>query len=781
MKATIRKLKFAIRDPQFAVLPLGMALCFLGAKPSAFVAASVANNLIVSAVTKDGERPGAALPSGFIETQISGLSEPTAMAINADGRIFVCQQTGALRVIKNGVLLPAPFLSVTVDSSGERGLLGVAFDPNFEVNHWVYVYYTVPAPVHNRVSRFTASVTNPDVAAAGSETILLELNNLSATNHNGGALHFGPDGKLYIATGENAISSNSQSLSNVLGKILRLNPDPNNLIPSDNPFFATASGNNRSIWALGLRNPFTFTFQPGTGRMHINDVGQSAWEEVNVGSAGSNFGWPNCEGTCNSTGVTNPLYQYANDAATCAITGGAFYNPTSTNFPAEYVGKYFLADFCAGWIKYFDPQNAPSAGAASTFANGIAAPVDLQVANDGSLYYLARGSNSLFRVLYNDNTTPRFQFTADTYSVAESTRSVAITVRRLGNPLSTVSVDFATDDNLSFIECGFINGVADQRCDYLLTSGTLAFAPNDLEKSFSVMLFDDQYQEGDETFSVSLSNPAGGAQLGNITTATVRLTDNDSATVTNPIDDARYFVRQHYADFLQRLPDAAGEDFWTDQIEQCASTDAQCIANRRIAVSASFFFSVEFSESGGYVYQLYTAAFGDQQSYRPSYEQFLPDRARVIGDSTLEQGKLELANIFAQRVEFTSRYPLNLTAADFVDAILATVQQGSGLTFTAQERQQFIDNVNTGGRGVMLKNLGDNAALKQALFNRSFVLMQYFGYLRRDPEQEGYDFWLRILDAQSENISGMVCAFITSQEYQQRFNTVFTRTNDSCS
>src|SRR6266566_7508048 len=193
----------------------------------------------------------ATLPPGFTEAQVgSNLSgSPTAMAFAPDERLFVCQQGGQLRVIKNGALLPTPFLAVTVDSSGERALLGVAFDPGFSANHFVYIYYTATTPVtHNRVSRFTA---NGDVAVPGSEVALLDLNPLSsATNHNGGAMHFGPDGKLYIAAGENATPSNSQTLSNLLGKILRINPD--GTIPPDNPFFGSATGNNRSIWALGL-------------------------------------------------------------------------------------------------------------------------------------------------------------------------------------------------------------------------------------------------------------------------------------------------------------------------------------------------------------------------------------------------------------------------------------------------------------------------------------------------------------------------------------------------
>jgi glucose/arabinose dehydrogenase len=215
----------------------------------------------------------AAVPTGFSETQVvTGLASPTAMAFAPDGRIFVCQQGGQLRVIKDGVLLTQPFLSVSVDSAGERGLLGVAFDPNFAANQYVYVYYTTRLPAtHNRISRFTA---NGDVAVAGSETIILELDNLSAaTNHNGGALHFGDDGKLYAAVGDNANGANAQTLANLHGKMLRLNAD--GTIPADNPFVAQTTGRNQAIWALGLRNPFTFAFQAGTGRMFINDVGQN--------------------------------------------------------------------------------------------------------------------------------------------------------------------------------------------------------------------------------------------------------------------------------------------------------------------------------------------------------------------------------------------------------------------------------------------------------------------------------------------------------------------------
>jgi glucose/arabinose dehydrogenase len=346
------------------------------------------------------ETRAATVPAGFTDTLVAGdLANATAMAMAPDGRIFVCLQNGALRVVKNGALLPTPFHTVAVNALGERGLLGVAFDPNFNTNGFVYVYYTTASsPIHNRVSRFTA---NGDVAVAGSETVLLDLNNLStATNHNGGAMHFGPDGKLYVAVGENAMPSNSQTLGNLLGKMLRLNADGS--IPTDNPFYNTASGQNRAIWALGLRNPYTFNFQPGTGRMFINDVGQNAVEEINDGIAGSNYGWPNCEGACANPNFRDPVFQYTH-AQGCAITGGVFYNPATQQFPAGYAGKYFYADFCTSWIRLLDPSSLT----ATEFLTGASSPVDLLVSPDGSLYYLQRGANGqLRRIQYPAGQTP---------------------------------------------------------------------------------------------------------------------------------------------------------------------------------------------------------------------------------------------------------------------------------------------------------------------------------------------------------------------------------------
>lgn len=348
---------------------------------------------------------GATVPSGFAETRVTdGLGRPTAMAFAPDGRLFVADQDGRLWVVKNGVRLPTPFVTLNVDTTLERGLLGVAFDPDFTTNRWVYVYYTAKTPtIHNRLSRFTAS---GDVAVSGSEQILFDLPPLSsAPNHNGGALHFGPDGRLYIAVGDNARSRNGQDLNTVLGKVLRLNRDGS--IPGDNPFSTTTSGQNRAIWALGFRNPFTFAFQPGPGRMFINDVGAQSWEEINDGIAGGNYGWPDVEGPSSDPRFRSPVFSYAhgNGSTTgCAITGGAFYNPATAQFPSPYVGDYFFADYCNGWIRKLDPAANYSV---TDFVTGAHAVVDVDVGPDGSLYYLSRGgTGQVYRVAYTGSQAP---------------------------------------------------------------------------------------------------------------------------------------------------------------------------------------------------------------------------------------------------------------------------------------------------------------------------------------------------------------------------------------
>jgi glucose/arabinose dehydrogenase len=472
--------------------------------------------------------PAATVPSGFTETVVAtGLSSATRMAFAPDGRLFVCQQGGALRVIKNGVLLPTPFVTLTVSSSGERGLLGVTFDPNFASNHYVYVYYTATTPAtHNRVSRFTA---NGDVAVAGSESVIIDLNNLSsATNHNGGAIHFGPDGKLYIAVGENANPANAQTLTNLLGKMLRINSDGS--IPTDNPFFNTATGINRAIWAWGLRNPYSFSFQRTTGRMFINDVGQSTWEEINDGIAGSNYGWNNCEGFCSPANANfrDPLYEYAHSGGTptgCSIIGSDFYNPTVAQFPATYVGQYFFGDYCGGFIRVVDPAS-PSTSV--PFVTGISSLVDLAVNNDdGSLYYLTQGG-SVVKIQYG--------FIISEYRTRGLNGANDEFVEFFNNADSSVTV--STADGSS----GWALVASDGAMRFVIPNGTVIpshkhyLAVNNGTNGYSLAT----YAAGDLTYATEIPDNAGIALFRTSNAANFIIANRLDATGTDAVTNTLY-------------------------------------------------------------------------------------------------------------------------------------------------------------------------------------------------------------------------------------------------
>ena len=345
----------------------------------------------------------AALPDGFgLSLLTENLTLPTALQEAPDGRLFVTEKGGAVRVVKpNGTLVATPAITLDVETESERGLLGITIDPNFATNRFVYVYYTVPPATpegnaHNRISRFTMV---GDTINANTEFVLEDLDPLEGSHHNGGALHFGTDGRLYVAVGDNASPGSAQSLTSHFGKILRFNAD--GTIPSNNPIIIegfdgqTTVGKYRAIYAVGLRNPFTFAIQPLTGRTLINDVGQNAFEEINDLAPGRNYGWPSTEGNFNTAQFfqfTPPTLSYPHGGGTnagFAITGGTFYNPTTASFPADYVGDYFFADYVNGWIRRYDEATNTSKLFASDLTNFRI--VDLDTTRDGDLLVLDLG------------------------------------------------------------------------------------------------------------------------------------------------------------------------------------------------------------------------------------------------------------------------------------------------------------------------------------------------------------------------------------------------------
>ncbi len=341
----------------------------------------------------------ASLPTGFADSEYATgfAGRLTTMTWGPGDRLFVSEKQGSVRIVRNGVLAAQPFLSVSTATDSEKGLKGIAFDPAYASNGRVYVYYTHPATLKNRVSRFTVSATDPDAVDPATELVLVDGID-SGIYHSGGALHFGSDGKLYISTGDASYAPNAQNLGNLSGKILRLNTDGS--APASNPFVGQA-GRRAEIWAYGLRNPYTFAFDPGSSRLYINDVGNSAWEEINIGAAGANYGWPGCEGACSTPGMVNPLYAYHHDAGPGkSITGAVFYR--GGQFPAEYAGDYFFGDYVGNYIKRYDVAS----GQVVDFATNALYPVDLDIGPDGALYYLSVETRKVHRIAYGASPPP---------------------------------------------------------------------------------------------------------------------------------------------------------------------------------------------------------------------------------------------------------------------------------------------------------------------------------------------------------------------------------------
>ena len=387
--------------------------------------------------------------------------------------------------------------------------------------------------------------------------------------------------------------------------------------------------------------------------------------------------------------------------------------------------------------------------------------------------------------------TSSVQFSVPQFQVLEFDGAATVTVSRIGDTTTQSSVDYVTTD-----------GAATQKGDYTFGSGTINFAAGETSKSFTVLIVDDVFVEGTESFSVLLSNPVNTA-LGARNVAEVKIFDNDGTPpTTNPLDNANalFFVRQHYLDFLSREPDSAGLAFWANQITICGS-DAACIEDRRINVSAAFFLSIEFQETGYLAYRIYKASYGNLPPNPPvppnapvpvRYEEFLPDTQQLalgvmvgIGnwEAVLENNKQAFAAKFVSRPRFITAHPLTQSPADFVDALYAN----AGVTPSASDRTSVIAEFGPGAtttgdiaaRARVVRRVAENAALKQQELNKAFVLMQYFGYLRRNPydppeptlDYGGFNFWLGKLNQFNGNFvkADMVKAFLVSGEYRQRF------------
>jgi hypothetical protein len=381
------------------------------------------------------------------------------------------------------------------------------------------------------------------------------------------------------------------------------------------------------------------------------------------------------------------------------------------------------------------------------------------------------GEGGHFVIKIADTAANTLRLSAATYSVGEAGRFARVSVTRTGDTSGPASVEYLT-----------VDGSASGRSDYTSTAGTLRFAAGEASKSFDVLVTDDAFDEADETFSVSLLNPSAGFTLGAPLSAAVTVVDNDTgAAVSNPIENSEFFVRQHYLDFLGREPDPSGFQFWTNEIESCGA-DAQCREVKRINVSAAFFLSIEFQETSLYAIRLQRVAFGRRSADvvgRMTYREFIR-AARSVGEGVvvgeagagarLEANKQAYAESVAASLAFEEKFPASLGAAEYVSALFAS----AGVTPTNEQRQAAVNAYGGGGfagRVAALRSVADSAPVRASERNTAFVLLQYLGYLRRDPDQGGYAFWLgKLLEHQGNFISAeMVKAFITSNEYRGRF------------
>ncbi|MCA1618462.1 MAG: PQQ-dependent sugar dehydrogenase [Acidobacteria bacterium] len=362
-----------------------------------------------------------------------------------------------------------------------------------------------------------------------------------------------------------------------------------------------------------------------------------------------------------------------------------------------------------------------------------------------------------------------FQFDVAEQEIPESAQVKTVNVIRLGDTSTAASVDYATAD-----------GIATERSDYTTARGTLNFAPGETQKSFDILITDDGISEPAEGFTVGLSNPTGPVALNSPGgTVVLAILDNDQAPpATNPIDDSAFFVRQHYHDFLNREPDASGLAHWTGEIESCGA-NAACREVKRVNVSAAFFLSIEFQETGFLVYRLYTESF----ARRPRFAEFMADtqeigRGIIVGqpgwEAQLAARRQAFANAWVTRPAFRADFG-HLSNRNFVDLLLFR----AGVNLTPAERDALIAALDAGARtrARVLLEVAENAAFKSQEFNRAFVLMEYFGYLRRNPDDppdsdlSGYNFWLaKLSEFNGDYIRAeMVKAFISSAEYRGRF------------
>jgi hypothetical protein len=674
---------------------------------------------------------------------------------------------------------------IALDSSGSAYITGVTDSPEFSTlgNTDVFVAKLNPSGdqrAYLAILGGTGDDTGFDIAVdgTGSAYVVGSTDSTNFTTANAWQPNFGGSQDAFVAklnpTGSALVySTYFGGTGNDSGFGIAIDSVGNAYI--------TGSTDSPEFTSLGGRDVFVAKFSSaGDERLYFTILGGSG-DDAGFGIAVDSTGNAYITGSTDSSNFTTANALQSNAAGSQDVFVAKLNSAGSTLSYSTYLGSI---DNESGFAIAVDNSG-------NAFITGFTSSTNFPTASP--LQSVMGGNGDAFVLKISESVSPAtLQFNFANYTVNEGAGSATITVIRSGDTSTVGTVDYATSD-----------GTATHRSDYIVTSGTLSFGAGETSKSFKVLVTDNVYVDGNRTLNITLSNPTGGVTLATPNTAVLTILDNDTlAPTTNPLDDsdARFFVRQHYLDFLNREPDAGGLAFWVSSITQCGS-DQTCIRNKRIDVSNAFFYELEYQQTAAYVFRLYRAAFGNNQPFPnpdnanqteakkiPSYVVFSNDRARLIGSANLAQDQLALANLFVTRAEFLSKYPTGLTQDQFVDALILAIKNDDGIDLGSQ-RSALIA---LGSRGAVLYRIADdnqtnpinNRVFIDAEYNRSFVASQYFGYLRRDAEIGGFLFWLgQVSSAPLRDVPkqhAMVCSFITSAEYQQRFSPIFTHTNAEC-
>jgi hypothetical protein len=636
----------------------------------------------------------------------------------------------------------------------------------------------------------------------------------------------------FQTTGTNTVTVNTDSNGNATAPVFTAN--------------SSAGGPYNVVTSLGTGSPssnFSLTNAKGSQMITFGSLSNRTFGDADfaVSATGGASGNPvtfAASGQCTVTGTTVHITGAGSCTVTASQAGNSNFNAaadvqqsfsiakastatalsSSSNPSASGQGVTFTATVSSsagtptGTVAFKDNGSTISTCANVSLSSGQAAcatsalslgshTITADYSGDAN-FNASSGALSASQVVAVD----LFNFSQTTYTVNERDGSITITVKRTGDTTQAASVDYATDDGSTpsvAVPCSAVTGMALERCDYTRAAGTLSFAAGDTQKTFVVLVNDDSYAEGTETTTLRLSNPVG-AMLAQQSSATLQITD-DAQQTANPVDDPSFFVRQHYHDFLNREPDASGLQFWTNQMANCSNPPPADLTVCRVNVSAAFFLSIEFQQTGFLVERMYKAAYGDatgnstlggaHQLPVPEvrFAEFLRDTREVentpaqviVGQGNWQQqldaNKNAFALEFVGRQRFTTAFPASMTA----DAFVNQLNTNAGGVLTSADVSQ-LDAVFGGAssssndpakRAQVLRQVAENQVLQQREFDRAFVLMQYYGYLRRNPDDApdhdytGYDFWLSKLDqfGGDYNAAEMVKAFISSTEYRQRF------------